>query len=126
MKQSNFCIVTVGSIGTRFFVFLLLNNIEIFRDIKPPNFCLSLNKPKRLVLVDFGTCERSQATIKAVGFCGTERYASLRTHRNMVLFYFKLLKHNLLRVVNLYYVSERLRLNLKAIFSEIDLKFFIN
>jgi len=56
----------------------------IHRDIKPPNFCLNIGGHRRLVLVDFGTCERSDSTMKSTGFCGTERYASLRTHQKLV------------------------------------------
>ncbi|KAI1730283.1 protein kinase domain-containing protein [Ditylenchus destructor] len=61
----------------------LHRNGWIHRDIKPANFCLSYFGPRRLVLVDFGTTEKNNSHQKMYGFCGTERYASLRTHQRL-------------------------------------------
>lgn len=61
----------------------------IHRDIKPANFCISLENPRQLVMVDFGMCrkyvndggsELRHPRWFVHGFKGTIRYASLAAH----------------------------------------------
>ncbi|CAP30341.2 Protein CBG11137 [Caenorhabditis briggsae] len=61
----------------------------IHRDIKPANFCMSLENPRQLVMVDFGMCrkyvtdggsELRHPRWYVHGFKGTLRYAPLAAH----------------------------------------------
>lgn len=61
----------------------------IHRDIKPANFCMSLENPRQLVMVDFGMCrkyindggrELRHPRWYVHGFKGTIRYAPLAAH----------------------------------------------
>lgn len=61
----------------------------IHRDIKPANFCISLENPRQIVMVDFGMCRRyvneGGTELKhprwfVHGFKGTVRYAPLAAH----------------------------------------------
>uniref|UniRef100_A0A1I7TV25 non-specific serine/threonine protein kinase n=1 Tax=Caenorhabditis tropicalis TaxID=1561998 RepID=A0A1I7TV25_9PELO len=61
----------------------------IHRDVKPANFCISLDNPRQLVMVDFGMCrkyvneggtELRHPRWFVHGFKGTVRYAPLAAH----------------------------------------------
>ncbi|EFP07462.1 hypothetical protein CRE_26499 [Caenorhabditis remanei] len=60
----------------------------IHRDIKPANFCMSLENPRQLVMVDFGMCrkyvndggELRHPRWYVTGLKGTVRYAPLAAH----------------------------------------------
>ncbi|CAI2346245.1 unnamed protein product [Caenorhabditis sp. 36 PRJEB53466] len=59
----------------------------IHRDVKPANFCVSLEDARQLVMVDFGMCRKyvSNGQLRhprwfVRGFKGTVRYASLAAH----------------------------------------------
>ncbi|CCD71052.1 non-specific serine/threonine protein kinase [Caenorhabditis elegans] len=61
----------------------------IHRDIKPANFCINLDNPHQLVMVDFGMCRKylndggtqlRHPRWSVHGFRGTVRYAPLATH----------------------------------------------
>ncbi|CAL2032504.1 unnamed protein product [Caenorhabditis brenneri] len=61
----------------------------IHRDVKPANFCMSLENPRQLVMVDFGLCrkyvtdggcELRHPRWFVHGFKGTVRYAPLAAH----------------------------------------------
>lgn len=61
----------------------------IHRDVKPPNFCVSVEGPRRLYLVDFGMSRRyreNDGTMRRKeprsSFHGTVRYASPGCHEN--------------------------------------------
>ncbi|CAD6193964.1 unnamed protein product [Caenorhabditis auriculariae] len=65
----------------------LHNALYINRDIKPANFCLSLQDHRRILMIDFGMCRKfvdSDGNLRqprwSVGFRGTLRYAALSTH----------------------------------------------
>jgi serine/threonine protein kinase len=58
----------------------------IHRDIKPENFLLTLNKPTKVVLIDFGLCKPYLVNNKHIEFkcknkfIGTLNFASINTH----------------------------------------------
>jgi serine/threonine protein kinase len=62
------------------------DNGFIHRDIKPENFLLTLNKPIKVVLIDFGLCKPYLLNNKHIEFkyknkfLGTLNFASINTH----------------------------------------------
>jgi serine/threonine protein kinase len=62
------------------------NNGFVHRDIKPENFLLTLNKPTRVCLIDFGLCKPYLLNNKHVEFkyknkfMGTLNFASINAH----------------------------------------------
>ncbi|CAI4226356.1 unnamed protein product [Auanema sp. JU1783] len=61
-------------------------------DVKPSNFAIGANDPRRIYILDFGMSRKHRSNRRQkhffrwmVGFRGTPRYASLDAHKNLVL-----------------------------------------
>ena len=87
-KSKKMSLKLVLQIGINILTILmqLHNNGFVHRDIKPENFLLTLNKPTKVFLIDFGLCKPYLLNNKHIEFkyknkfIGTLNFASINTH----------------------------------------------
>jgi serine/threonine protein kinase len=86
--KNTFPLKTILQIGVNILIILMKIHEKgfIHRDLKPENFLLSIDKPKKIYLIDFGICKPYIINNKHIDFrcknkfIGTMNFASINSH----------------------------------------------